>query len=590
VKVVNNLLTNFSRFLIFALGGYLALEGQLALGALVAFISAQEKLYDPWKELIAFYQAYQTATVTYARTRDFFDYQTDSGLRSGKKDIDRLEGRIEVDGLSFQTMEGTTLLQDVSFTLQPGQHMALVGGSGSGKSTLINCLMGLQPIADGRYDLDGRRLSDYSRRDLSANMGFVFQDPVIFTGSLEENLLYACQARAKSAKDEGAPDLPDLNNRIEMLQQTDLFSDVLGFGLAARFDPAVHKHLRESVLALRREFRDKSASAAEAEHIEIYAPQRFLRHASVAENLLFGRVTSIGPSIEDLPGDSFFAGFLRQEKLWAALLELGAQLAEDLIEKRDHRFIPTQRMPVAWEELAFFRKRRQKSKSRRPRDPSEQQQRFLISMALRYIPAVHQLTEIPKDLRRRIVACRSPLKRALQRALPAAVRFYHPQAYIEDASIQANIRFGRITTRDSEVVARINTRINRLLVEEELLEAILAIGMQYQVGSGGEKLSGGQRQKLALARSLLKQPSILLLDEATASLDNKSQDRVQKVLAARWKGNNTLVAVVHRLDIIKDYDQIAVMESGRIAEMGAYDELMVRKGRLYQLVQKQHSA
>jgi ABC-type multidrug transport system fused ATPase/permease subunit len=137
------------------------------------------------------------------------------------------------------------------------------------------------------------------------------------------------------------------------------------------------------------------------------------------------------------------------------------------------------------------------------------------------------------------------------------------------------------------VRTRINTYINRLLVEKTLLEAVLEIGMNFKVGRGGDNLSGGQRQKLALARALLKKPSILLLDEATASLDNQSQDRVQKVLESRWKGRSTLVAVVHRLNIIKNYDKIAVMKSGRIEEMGTYDELMEKENLLYRLVHKQ---
>ena len=110
--------------------------------------------------------------------------------------------------------------------------------------------------------------------------------------------------------------------------------------------------------------------------------------------------------------------------------------------------------------------------------------------------------------------------------------------------------------------------------------------MTFQVGRGGDNLSGGQRQKLALARAFLKKPSILLLDEATASLDNQSQDRVQKVLESRWKGKSTLVAVVHRLDIIEGYDKIAVMQDGRIAEMGTYEDLMEKKNLLYELVHK----
>ena len=107
--------------------------------------------------------------------------------------------------------------------------------------------------------------------------------------------------------------------------------------------------------------------------------------------------------------------------------------------------------------------------------------------------------------------------------------------------------------------------------------------MQYDVGSKGDKLSGGQRQKLAIARAFLKRPKILIMDEATSALDNKSQARIQNLLENRWKGQSTLIAVVHRLDIVKNFDKVAVMKAGKIIEMGTYDELIEKKGSLYEL-------
>ena len=89
---------------------------------------------------------------------------------------------------------------------------------------------------------------------------------------------------------------------------------------------------------------------------------------------------------------------------------------------------------------------------------------------------------------------------------------------------------------------------------------------------------------MAIARAFLKDPKILILDEATSALDNKSQARIQNLLTNRWKGKSTLIAVVHRLDIIKDYDKIAVMKAGKIGEFGTYDELIAKKGMLYELV------
>ena len=77
---------------------------------------------------------------------------------------------------------------------------------------------------------------------------------------------------------------------------------------------------------------------------------------------------------------------------------------------------------------------------------------------------------------------------------------------------------------------------------------------------------------------------IMIMDEATSALDNKSQARIQNLLDFRWKGRNTLIAVVHRLDIIKNFDKIAVMKAGQIGETGTYDELIGRKGMLHELV------
>jgi ABC-type multidrug transport system fused ATPase/permease subunit len=74
------------------------------------------------------------------------------------------------------------------------------------------------------------------------------------------------------------------------------------------------------------------------------------------------------------------------------------------------------------------------------------------------------------------------------------------------------------------------------------------------------------------------------MDEATSALDNKSQARIQNLLESRWKGRSTVIAVVHRLDIIKNFDKIAVMRAGKISEIGTYDELIAKKGMLYELV------
>ncbi|MGD8286380.1 MAG: ABC transporter ATP-binding protein, partial [Desulfobacterales bacterium] len=149
VKSVNNFFTGLGPFLVFLLGGYLTIKGQLELGALVAFVSAQEKLYDPWKELIEFYQVYQDGKVNYTRTMQFFDVMPEHEIEPRDREALELDGSLEVRDLSFVTDSGIQLLEGVNLSLKPGEHLALVGFSGSGKSTLALCIGQLYKYTGG---------------------------------------------------------------------------------------------------------------------------------------------------------------------------------------------------------------------------------------------------------------------------------------------------------------------------------------------------------------------------------------------------------------------------------------------------------
>ena len=115
------------------------------------------------------------------------------------------------------------------------------------------------------------------------------------------------------------------------------------------------------------------------------------------------------------------------------------------------------------------------------------------------------------------------------------------------------------------------------------MDEVMDIGLDFDVGSQGDRLSGGQKQKVAIARAFLKHSQILIMDEATASLDNTSQGRIQQILEDKFRGNKTVIAVIHRLDLAPSYDRIVVLKAGTIIEQGSYDELMARKGAFYDL-------
>ena len=129
--------------------------------------------------------------------------------------------------------------------------------------------------------------------------------------------------------------------------------------------------------------------------------------------------------------------------------------------------------------------------------------------------------------------------------------------------------------------------------EDELLEAVKAAhvkeftdrfddGLDTVIGERGVKLSGGQRQRVTIARALLANPKVLILDEATSSLDTESEIYIQESLARLLKGRTTLV-IAHRLSTIRQADQILVIEDGQIVERGTHDELIKKEGRYFRL-------
>jgi len=128
--------------------------------------------------------------------------------------------------------------------------------------------------------------------------------------------------------------------------------------------------------------------------------------------------------------------------------------------------------------------------------------------------------------------------------------------------------------------------VSRIAHCDEFIEGFEK-GYDTIVGERGVKLSGGQRQRIAIARALLADPKILILDEATSSLDSESEALIQEGLRTLRQGRTTFV-IAHRLSTIRSADQILVLEDGEIVERGAHEELLTINGRYRQLYDKQY--
>jgi ATP-binding cassette, subfamily B, bacterial len=173
------------------------------------------------------------------------------------------------------------------------------------------------------------------------------------------------------------------------------------------------------------------------------------------------------------------------------------------------------------------------------------------------------------------------ISRVTQQSLREAISVVPQDISLFHRSILENIRYGRPNATDDEVLrAAIAARCD--FVEN------LPQGLETMVGDRGVKLSGGQRQRIAIARAFLKDAPILLLDEATASLDSESEEAIREALARLMRGR-TVVAIAHRLSTLRGFDRVVVLKTGKIIEDGSPDRLMQGQGPYRELITQELS-
>lgn len=627
IKFINNFIAQLTPFFFYSIGGYFVIRGELSFGALVAVLAAYKDLASPWKELLTWYQLKEDVRIKYGQVIDQFgpdDMLPPELQYEEPEDVPRLSGEFIASNVSLSEDGRVALVDGASFTIPIGKHVAIVGAGGSGKEELAQMIARLLSPTGGAFHIGNLRLGDLPEAVTGRRMSYAGPNSYVFSTSLESNLFHGLKHKPIVARElndaerkaheqvvsdarlsgnitddfhadwtdyeaAGATDRESLEARaLEILDLVDMRDDIYQMGLRGTIDSDARPDLAVRILEARAALRGRLTDPQVASLIEAFDEKLYNNNATLAENLLFGTPRGEVFSEENLAGNPYVLQVLNETGLYDDLLRIGSQVAETMIElfsglPPGHEFFD-QFSFIDSDDLPVFQTLLGKMSKDGPAALEDEDKARLISLSFKMIPARHRLDLIDNEFKERIVASRKTFADGLPQEYKGEIEFFDSDRYNGAATLQDNILFGRLAYGQARSGNRVGELVAEILQELDLRGAVTEAGLDFQVGVAGSRLSSAQRQKLVLARGILKRPDILVVNAAATALDAASQTRVLANLLKEFAGKSVFWAL-HRASLAEQFDYVLVMDDGKVVEKGTFAELNTENTALRDLIE-----
>lgn len=622
IKFLNNFIQQLGPFFFYSIGGYLAITGSLEIGTLVAAISAHKDLGAPWKELLGFYQRREDARIKYDSVITQF---APPGMRGPESQADEPSGdetfanSLALANLTLNNDHGDAVVNGVSLTLDLPTKLAIVGKASSGKEEIAQLLSRLIDPDKGSISFDGGEISGLPESVIGRRLSYVGQQSFIFNATLSDNLFYGLKHRPLVAKEYAAEEaavqaefasesaesgnvVHDLNadwidyaaagadtetdllrEGLRALKLVGLDSDVYQFGLRGAIDPRRNEALADKILQARGELRQRLEAPDIQGLIETFDREKYNLNATMGENLLFGNVVGDVFDMEQLGANPYVIEVLDKVGLTDKIVEAGYAGASTMAEifadvPPDHELFQ-QFAFISAEELVEFQALLTRVDRDKLAEARAEDRERLISLPFKLVVSRHRLGLIDEEMQAKILEARTVFIDDLPDELASSLEFFDAEKYNSASNLQDNILFGKVAYGVPRAAERIGELISDVIKSLGLYDTVAEVGMTYDVGIAGSRLSGAQRQKLGIARCLVKRPDVLILFEATGALDSSSQATIMENILSEFEGR-TVIWVLHRADLARAFDHVLVTENGAVVEQGEVASLD-RDGTLF---------
>ena len=212
--------SNIAQLITLAYGIHLILSGDFSLGLLISYFTYATRFYDPLRQLASLWASYQTAMAAWDRIADILHMKSDMPLLEAKNKA-KSKSILEFDGVRFAYPDGKEVLHKISFKLEKGKTYALVGPTGGGKTTTASLMARLYDPTGGKVLLNGKDIRSFESAERTQKIGFILQDPFLFTGTVQENILYGNELMKALTKKELEAELKKakLNNLLHRFEK-----------------------------------------------------------------------------------------------------------------------------------------------------------------------------------------------------------------------------------------------------------------------------------------------------------------------------------------------------------------------------------
>ncbi len=603
MKALNVFLSQLTPLFFYSIGGILTINGDLSLGALVAVLAAYNRFTNPWKELLKYYQTYNDVKIKYEQLIEQFQpgaMMDLDRLHLRPEVIPRLKNTIAINNVNFVD-EGTKLLEDVSVRIEPGDKIAIVCEP-SARDKFAHLIARTFAPTAGTISIGDSNIETLPESVTGAGIGYAGPESYIFSGNVEDNLLYGVKHLPVvngSSLDESSVEYKESlasGNSVHMIDtewidydslglsgeadlkawmlkviravelDTLLATRSLGMGLDTEASPGLAEKLVESRIHIAARINETPENAL---LIRPFKFDEYNANASVAANLVFGE--SVGEEFEfkTLGGNPLVRSVLEKCGLTGRFVKIGHKLSESLIELFGD-MSPDQPL---FESFSFVDKETlQKLKlltthlnTEEHGELKEDEENLLISLTFQLIVDRHRFGFIDDDFQNEILKARKLFRKELPEDKHEEFAFFDQETFNAQLSNRCNLLTGRINHTVSGAEQKTNQIIFEVLEKMEITDQMILLAIDFPVGVGGSRLSNADRQKIALARSLIKKPDILVNNDALSSMDRETQTRIRRKLFELLP-DTTFILFFSEMPDSADFSQVLTLRDGRITD------------------------